>query len=294
MANKLCDFCLSEGKGIFNQPKQIDDTHHCCKKCRKIIESYDLPVEFGLFQILVTAEVRLREMIMGTWLEHHSIEESLKRYYQPIDLPLHNLEHYVTSTNASIHVSPNKIPTTQAVTTIKDVSGKTIHNLQTDEEGTEVEGLLVQTDAALYFLSEHFINVHRLSNIATDCEDTQNIHVLDQAKKYIYHVDHADLFFLKSLFYKICLLKQNESKKNLIYLSSENTMTLTPGVYRVPKNIKSGTYYITPKENGSISYKDASGRVTSLDEGRLDLDNGSLLELTSEFEFRIKDKNHSD
>ena len=294
MANKLCDFCLSEGKGLFNQPKLIDDEHYMCKKCKRTVLEYNLPIEFGLFQLLVNAEPHLREMIMNTWLEHHTVEESLRLYYKPIDMPLHKGEHYVTSIKASIDVDPTLIPTEKAVTSISNVMKKTIHNLQTTENGQEAEGLLIQTDAALYFMNEHFINVHRLSNVARDCEDENHIHVLDGSKKYIYHVEHSDLFFMKSLFFKLCCLKSSTKKKNLIYLSSENTMTLTPGIYRVPKNIKSGTYYITPKQEGNLALKDASGRVKRYHDGRLDLDNGSLLELTSEFEFRIHDKNHED
>ena len=67
MANKVCDFCLEEGRGLFRQPESLPDDHYVCKNCRKIIESYGLPVKYDLFQLLVTAEPYMQEMMRGGW-----------------------------------------------------------------------------------------------------------------------------------------------------------------------------------------------------------------------------------
>lgn len=294
MAKKLCDFCLEEGKGIFNQPKQIDDTHFICRHCRKIIESYDLPVEYDLFQVLVTAEVRIREMIMNTWIERHQEEDLFSRYYPSCPIPLHPKEVAITVIKSSIVVDPSKIPTTVAVNNISQVTHKQIVNLETDEQGQKVEGLLVETNAALYFLSEHFVNCHRLSTIATDCLDETEVHVIEHGKMFSYEVPHADLFFMRHTFFHLLTIAKEEKKKNLIYLTSDNTMTLTPGIYRVPRNIKSGTYYIRPVDNGRLSIRDAAGRIQDGGKGRINLDDGSIVEVSGKYQFRYRDIEEDD
>lgn len=290
MAKKICDFCLEEGKGLFNQPKEIDDTHRICRHCRKIIESYGLPVEFDLFQVLVTAEPRIREMIMNTWMERQPIDSLFSKYYPPTSLELHRYEVAVNIEKSKIRVTQARIPTTKAVDQISLVSRNQISNLETDPSGEEVEGLLIQTNAALYFMSDHFINCHRLSTMATDCLDEHEIHVMDHGKMYSYSVDHSDLFFLRNTFFHLLSIAKEEKKKNLIYLKSDNTMTLTPGIYRVPRNIKSGTYYISPVENSHLSIKDAAGRIIDGGKGKISIDDGSILEVDGQYHFRYREK----
>ena len=88
MANKVCDFCLSEGKGLFNQPKKIEDGHYICKDCRSLLTSYSLPLKYDIFQILVTAQENMRDMIMESYIKNHNIDEMMAKFYPVDDLSL--------------------------------------------------------------------------------------------------------------------------------------------------------------------------------------------------------------
>ena len=62
---KVCDFCLSEGGGLFNRLETLSDGHHMCKDCKKLIQKYNLPLKYDLFQQLVTAQANMKDMIIG-------------------------------------------------------------------------------------------------------------------------------------------------------------------------------------------------------------------------------------
>ena len=83
---------------------------------------------------------------------------------------------------------------------------------------------------------------------------------------------------------------QSNKSGNLIYLSSDNTMTITPGIYSIPKNILPGTYYVSPLKDHGMHVKDALGRVRECRSGRVQLDEGSSLEVTGEYQLRRKEK----
>ena len=288
MAKKVCDFCLEEGKGLFRQPESLSDGHYICKNCRKIIERYDLPVKYDLFQLLVTAEPHMQEMMMGDYLEHHKPAEAIAKYYPTPAMRLHEGEHCVNVSPAIIRVDARAIPAKTAVSRISDISRKDIVNLS-DAKGTsgqEVEGTLYETDAALYFLSENFINCHRLTSIVDTHLDTEAIHVLEHGKEFSYQLQNADLFLLRSAFYQMAVAAASNKKKSLIYLASENTMTLTSGKYNVPKNIKSGVYWVNPVDAASMRVRDANGQLHAVNSGRIRIDNGSTLEVKGEYQLR--------
>jgi len=295
MANKICDFCLEEGRGLFRQPETLPDGHCVCKKCRKIIESYDLPVKYDLFQLLVTAEPYMQEMMMGDYLEHHKPKDAIARYYPIQQMRLHEGEHCINVREASITVSPFKMPDEPAVTRIADIGKNDISNLpdaRKDSTSKEVRGILYETDAALYFMSERFINCHRLSSIVTSHADTEAIHVLEHGREYTYSLPHADLFHLRSVFYHMAVNLIENKKKSLIYLASENTMTLTSGKYSVPKNIKSGVYWVNPVDEANLSVMDANGKVRTVRPGRVRIDEGSTLQVNGEYQFRYNKRNN--
>ncbi|MBR2990041.1 MAG: hypothetical protein IKF51_01100, partial [Solobacterium sp.] len=79
-------------------------------------------------------------------------------------------------------------------------------------------------------------------------------------------------------------------KDNLIYLSSENTMTIMPGSYTVPRNIPSGTYYVTAVKDDGIHITDALGKRRAASSGKIRLDEGSRLEVTGQYKFRINER----
>lgn|GEM_PF-209696 len=287
MASRICDFCLDEPKGLFNRPERLPGDHYICKKCKKIIESYDLPVKYDLFQLLVTAQPEMREMLMGSYLETNTPEDCTARFYPLPKVLLHRGEHCVNECASSITVDESRIPQSTAVRNIADITRKDIVNLPDQEHGTSVKGRLYETDAALYFVSEHFINCHRLANIVHQNNDNDVIRVLEQGRSYTYRVPHADLFFLRETFYRKVTDKSSK-KKNLIYVASENTITLTPGVYKVPKNIQAGTYWVSAVKDNGLHIRDAAGTVRGWRSGRVHLDEGSQLEVTGEYQFRIK------
>ena len=293
MANKVCDFCLEEGKGLFRQPEALPDGHRVCKNCRKIIESYGLNVKYDLFQLLVTAEPNMQEMMIGDYLEHHKPAEAIAKYFPIPAIPLHEGEHCVNLRPASIRVERSAIPAKPAVKRVTDITKKDINNLpdaRTDAGSEEIEGTLIETDAALYFLSDHFINCHRLTSIITSHTDTEAVHVLEHGRSYTYEVENADLFLMRSTFYHMAMQYAENKKKSLIYLASENTMTLTPGKYMVPKNIKSGVYFINPVDNGSLRIRDANGGSHNVLPGRVRLDEGSTLEVKGNVQVRYNER----
>ncbi|MBQ9328210.1 MAG: hypothetical protein IJ225_06710 [Solobacterium sp.] len=289
MANKICDFCLEEGKGLFRQPERLADGHYICKNCRKKIESYDLPVKYDLFQLLVTSEPYMREMMMGDYLEHHKPAEAIAKYFPLTQMILHEGEHCVNMRKAVITVDATAIPIGAAVTRIADIGRKDIINLSdatSASNAKEVEGVLYETDAAIYFMAPTFINCHRLTSVVSEHTDTDAVHVLEHGKEFTYATPHADLFHLRSTFYHMAVAAATNKKKSLIYLASENTMTLTSGKYNVPKNIKSGVYWVNPVDEAALQVRDANGKVRSVSAGRVRIDNGSTLEVNGEYQFR--------
>ncbi len=289
MANKVCDFCLEEGRGLFKQPERLSDGHFICKKCRKIIMSYDLPVKYDLFQLLVTSEPHMQEMMMGDYLEHHRPEDAIAKYYPITTMPLHEGEHCVNVRSASMSADSSMIPSGRAVRNIAAIGRRDINNIPSAKRGAEaaeVEGVLYETDAALYFMSEHFVNCHRLTSVITDHIDTEAVHVLEHGRQFAYKTEHADLFHLRSVFYHMAVAATENREKSLIYLASENTMTLTSGKYNVPKNLKSGTYWVNPVNDAEMYVRDANGKIREVSEGRIRIDNGSTLEVDGKYEVR--------
>ena len=291
MAKKVCDFCLEEYGGLFSGVTQLDDGHLICKNCRKKLEEYGLPVKYDLFQLAIIAEPSMREMILSDYLEHHSAEDAIAKYFPLTTMLVHQGEHVVNVRKASITVDPSLIPSSSAAARICDITRKDIINLYDAQNGTAVEGSLYETDAALYFLSDHFINVHRLSNMVRNHEDHNAIHVLEHGHEFTYATPHTDLFYLRDTFHRLAVTARENKKQNLIYLSSENTMTLTPGIYNVPKNVRPGTYWVNPVDKANLSIRDASGRTRSVTKGQVHLDEGSTLEVTGQYQLRINQRN---
>lgn len=290
--NRVCDFCLDELKGLFNYPEQLPDKHYICSKCKQKIQYYKLPLRYEIFQLLVTSEPSMRDMMMGTYLESHDIEDCYAKFYPTPNVLLHKGEHCINTCPTSIRVDTTQIPTSLAVTNISDITSRSISNLTDVPEqpgSTVVKGTLYHTDNALYFLSEHFINCHKLTNIVRNSSDNHAIHVIEGNKRYTYPVEFADLFFLREAFYQKMQAKSSK-KKNLIYVASENTMTLTPGVYSVPKNIQAGSYWVSAIKDKGLRVRDAAGNIQGLSNGRIILDEGSMLEVTGEYQFRIHPK----
>jgi hypothetical protein len=95
---------------------------------------------------------------------------------------------------------------------------------------------------------------------------------------------------MRETFYRMAAAAKENKKKNLIYLASENTMTLTSGIYNVPKNIRAGNYWVNPVNDSGLSIRDANGRYHEIRGGRLHIDEGSTLEVTGQYEFRFTRK----
>ena len=199
---------------------------------------------------------------------------------------------------------PHFLPSEQTDASVKetaariaDIGKSDIVNLpdaKKDGNAKEVSGTLYETDAALYFMSDRFINCHRLSSIVTTNTDTEAIHVLEHGREYTYRLPHADLFLLRSVFYHMAVNLSENKKKSLIYLASENTMTLTSGKYSVPKNIKSGVYWVNPVDEANLEIRDANGKLHAVRPGRVRIDEGSTLEVNGEYQFRYNRRKDSE
>ena len=261
--NKVCDFCLEEGKGLFKQPEEITGGYHICKKCRKTIEDSGLPVKYDLFQLLVTAEPAMRIMIMNDYLESHKPNDTFARYFPMPKTMLHRGEHCITMTASSITVDPSLIPVSDAPSAIVDVSRSVISNIPSAETGTAVEGTLFYTDAALYFLSPHFINCHRVKNIHKDESGPHSIAVKEKDHVFTYTVAHPELLFLRASFYARVTAVSENMHSNLIYLSDENTFVLTPGFYEVPRHFPADRYIIEAEDNKGLTVHHANGSFST-------------------------------
>lgn len=291
--SKICDFCLDEPKGLFNKPKLLKDGHSICKRCKKIIERYSLPVRYDIFQLLVTNEPSMRNMIIGNYLEQHTPEEIIAKFFPLPNMLLHDGERAINVVDSSITVLSSLVPQEKKNKRIADITRKDFDQLYSveAENGTAtIKGKLYETDAALYFISDNFINCHRLTNMIHNNSELKTIVVNEKGKTFKYNVAHADLFYMReALFLKAAAVQSNKSG-NLIYLSSDNTMTITPGIYSIPKNILPGTYYVSPLKDHGMHVKDALGRVKECRSGRVQLDEGSSLEVTGEYQLRRKEK----
>ena len=104
MAKNVCDFCLKESGGLFGRTIRLSDGHHICKNCRAIIQSYGLPVQFDLFQQLVTAHPNLRDMIMDAYLETHDPGTAIARFYPLPRVMMHEGEHCINAVEAEMTV----------------------------------------------------------------------------------------------------------------------------------------------------------------------------------------------
>ena len=122
-ANKVCDFCLSEAKGLFSKYESLPDGHTICRDCKQKIRKYNLPVEYDLFQLLVVSDPYMREMIMGNYLEHHTADETIVKFFPQPPYQLHKGEHLINESEASIKVSKAAIPYTVAIDVIGNSTG---------------------------------------------------------------------------------------------------------------------------------------------------------------------------
>jgi len=288
MAKKICDFCLSESKGLFGGHEKLADGHHICKNCKSIIRNYGLEVKYDLFQKLVTAQPNLTDMIMDAWLEDHSPEEELARFYPEPSILLHDGEHCMNELKASITVKKDSIPETVAPAHIAEISKKTINDIPDTlerKDAQKVEGTLYETEVALYFMSDHFINCHRLGYVKRNMDNNDRISVVTPKYAYTYRVSHADLFFLRERFYQKCNAAKNNKQQHLIYISNDNEFTITPGVYDIPKLLRPGRYRVKAINDAGLHVRDSLGRVRDYYESEeaIDISEGSVLECTGEY-----------
>lgn len=290
MPKKVCDFCLSEAKGLFSSMERLSDNHYICKKCRKIITSYQLPVKYDIFQCLVAAQPHMRGTIMGAYLENHSPDDCLAKFYPLPSILLHEGEHCINAVPASLKVDTASIPEEAAVKTVNEIRRQTIHNISdgvTDQK-TTVKGTLYETEAALYFLSDHIVNCHRLGYLERNNDDDDHIIVNTPKKSYTYSVEHADLFFMRERFFQKVKAAKGNKQQSLIYIRNDNEYRITPGVYQIPKSLKPGVYQVTPLNDAGLHIKDSMGRVKDYyaNEHSIDLSDGGTLECTGEYELK--------
>lgn len=291
MANKVCDFCLSEGKGFFNQPKKLEDGHYICKNCTSVLTKYNLPLKYDLFQMLVTAQENMRDMIMDSYIKEHDINQTMAQFYPVDDMPLHTGEHCISKIKATQTVLKDALPYTHAVTKIAEVSKTTIQNItdaNTRSNSHKVEGILYETDVAFYFLSPNYVNCHRLGYALRNRTDTDRINIVTPTARYTYMLENSDLLFMRERFYQKLNAARNNKDTHLIYMSDDNNIRITPGIYDIPKNLRPGKYRVTAIKDAGLHMKDSLGRVKDYYENEevIDLSDGGVLECTGEYELK--------
>ena len=291
MARKVCDFCLKESSGILSGYEKLADGHYICRDCKSIISSYGLSLKHDLFQTLVTAQSNMKDMIMDTYLDKYSADDTIAKFFPMPAILLHGGEKCINTIPASITVNRYSIPDEDAVSAIVDVSKYTINNLvdvASGEEGEKVDGTLYLTDAAIYFLSKKFVNCHRIGHIKRDATYKNKIVIATPTKTFTYTVKNNELFFLRERFYhKVIAAKHNKSQ-HLIYMTNDNKITITPGVYDISKNLKAGCYKVKAIKDAGLHIKDPLGRVHDYyeNEETIYLDDGGKLECTGEYQLQ--------
>lgn len=291
MAKKVCDFCLSQIGGLFNHPQKLPDGHYICKNCRETISSYGLPLKYDIFQRIVTAQNHMQDMIMDTYLETSNPDDVIARHYPFPKIILHDGEHCINAIRANLRVSPSSIPDTYAPSSIVEISKRTINNIPdavNKKESMKIEGMLYETEAALYFMSEHIVNCHRLGYIKRNTDSSETIQVTTPTKTFTYTVENAELFFIRERFYQKVNAAKHHKDEHLIYIQNDNELRITPGVYDIPKSLRPGIYQVRALNNAGLHVKDSLGRVKDYYESEesIDLTNGGVLEVTGEYELK--------
>lgn len=291
MAKKVCDFCLSETGGLFNKPEKLSDGHYLCKNCRNIIASYNLPMKYDIFQRVVTAQSNMKDMIMNTYLETNQPEDVIARLYPLPKILLHEGEHCINAVRAIIRVSSESVPDTYAPRSIVEIRKSNINNIPdavNKKESTLIEGMLYETEAAVYFLSEHIINCHRLGYLIRNNDNAESIQVITPTKTFTYITENADLFFIRERFFQKVNAAKNNKSEHLIYIKNDNELRITPGVYDIPKSLRPGVYKVKALNDAGLHIKDSLGRVRDYyeSEDSIDLSNGGTLECTGEYELQ--------
>lgn len=291
MAKKVCDFCLSETVGLFNRPEKLSDGHYLCKNCRNIIQNYNLPLKYDVLQRIVTAQPHMKDMIMDTYLESNNPEDVIARLYPLPKILLHEGEHCINAIRANYKVSSDSVPDSYAPRSIVEIRKATINNIPdavNKKQAQTIEGMLYETEAAVYFLSEHIINCHRLGYVVRNTTDNDHITIKTPTKSFTYSVENADLFFIRERFYQKVNAAKNHKDEHLIYIQNNNELRITPGVYDIPKSLRPGVYKVRALNDAGLHVKDALGRVTDYyeNEESIDLSNGGVLEVTGEYELK--------
>lgn len=298
-SKKVCDFCLSEGKGLFNRLDELEDGHYICRDCRRKIQDYGLEVKYDLFQTLVTAQPNMIDMIMDAYLEKNSAKDALQNFYPLPVIILHPGEHCLNAVHASYTINRSELPTIYAVKNIAEVKRSTIHNIGDGDGNTQslrIDGFLYETEAALYFMSERIVNCHRLGYVKRNNNDNNHIIVETPKKTYTYKVEHSDLFFMRERFFQKAYAALNKKSQHLIYINSDNQYTITPGVYDIPKSLKPGRYRVKAIRDAGLHTRDPLGRVRDYyeNEDSIDLSDGGVLECTGEYKLEwIGEADHS-
>ncbi|QRG86662.1 hypothetical protein [Bulleidia sp. zg-1006] len=288
-SKKVCDFDLREGGIFHNRLEKLSDGHYICKHCKEIIKGYGLPIKFDIFQMLVTAQANMVDTVMDTYLKSHNPEEIIATHYPLPSIELHHGEHCINSLPAVQVVLEELIPKDEAVKSISEIDKNAIMNIPNAEGrvGSQiVKGMLFETEAAIYFLSDHYINVHRLGYIKRNPNQNDRIEIETPSKKFTYKVEHADLFFLRERFFQKVNNVINHKDNKLIFINNNNQFTVTPGIYDVPKNIRPGEYSVKAIRDAGLHVKDIHGRVTDYyeTEDSIILPEGGILEVTGEYQ----------
>lgn len=291
MAKKVCDFCLSQVGGLFNSPQKLSDGHYVCKHCRDIIESYDLPLRYDIFQRIVTAQPHMKDMIMDTYLETNNPDDVIARLYPLPKILLHDGEHCINAIRANLRVSASSIPDTYAPRSIVEIRKSTINNIPdavNKKESVKIEGMLYETEAAVYFMSEHIVNCHRLGYVVRNSGEKEKIQVVTPTKSFTYIVENAEMFFIRERFYQKVNAAKHHKDEHLIYIKNDNELRITPGVYDIPKSLRPGVYKVRALNDAGLHVKDSLGRIRDYYESEesIDLTNGGVLEVTGEYELK--------
>jgi hypothetical protein len=300
MARKVCDFCLTEGKGLFSGLEKLKDGHYICRHCRSKIEKYGLPVKYDIFQCLVTAQPHMQDMIMTAWLENHSADQILYDLYPLPDILLHEGEHCLNAIEATQTIQKDDLPEEPYhANSIAEIRKKNIADVPSTSSRTgsmKVKGMLYETEVALYFISDSYVNCHRLGHMKRNRDETDRVLVETPTKTFTYMIQHSDLFYMRERFFQKINAIKNGKGQHLIYIRNEKEITITPGVYDIPKSLRPGVYKVKAVRDAGLHMWDALGRVRDYyeNEENIELAEGTVVECTGEYELEWLGQNKND
>ena len=103
---------------------------------------------------------------MTAWLENHSADQILYDLYPLPDILLHEGEHCLNAIEATQTIQKTDLPEVpfhaKSIAEIRKKNIADVPSTSSRSGSMKVKGMLYETEVALYFISDMYVNCHRL------------------------------------------------------------------------------------------------------------------------------------